>query len=159
MNIIVLGIDLARTFPVSWGWIPGATPVASDPPSFRGERFGEEFYNFDRKLTAEGFADWPRNYGDIPQRPQLRPALPGDVGSLVVRMERDLSIAPPLGPAIRPNPEVDAPWPILCGSRNRPSKRMAGVFFQISAWRELVDVPVQPPAGQGAPLEAATCIA
>src|SRR5690606_32447867 len=89
--------------------ILGATLVALNPPSFRGEPSGNELYNIDRKPTAEGLAGLPRNYGEIPKPPpQLGPALPGDVGPPVVRMERDLGVAPPTAPVFRPNPEDDA---------------------------------------------------
>src|SRR3546814_6883541 len=62
-----------------------------------------------RKQTAEGLADLPRDYGDLPKPPpKLGPPLPGDVGPPVVGMERDLGITPPATPAFRPNAEDDA---------------------------------------------------
>lgn len=130
--------------------ILGATLVALNPPSFRAERPGDELYNIDRKPTAEGLAGLPRNYGEIPKPPQLGPALPGDVGPPVVRMERDLGVAPSTAPVFRPNPEDDAARAErLRLAQQAQQARESGVFFQISARREPTDGPAQPPAGQG----------
>src|SRR5690606_17259748 len=141
--------------------ILGATLVALNPPSFRGDRAGDELYNIDRKPTAEGLAGLPRNYGEIPKPPpQLGPALPGDVGPPVVRMERDLGVAPPTAPVFRPNPEDDAARAErLRLAQQAQQARESGVFFQISARREPADAPAQPPAGQRASPDAAMGVA
>src|SRR3546814_10563809 len=74
----------------------GATLVALNPPSFQKRQSADELYNIDRKQTAEGLADLPRDYGDLPKPPpKLGPPLPGDVGPPVVGMERDLGLTPP----------------------------------------------------------------
>ena len=113
----------------------GATIVALDPPSLRGERDGEELYNITNKQTAEGLAKLPASYGDLP--PRLGPPLPGDLGGPVVEMERDLGVTPPPAtvPALpfRPDPEEDA----LRAERIRQARlaqqgRESAVFFQVS---------------------------
>lgn len=140
--------------------ILGATLVALNPPSFHGERSGDELYNIDRKPTAEGLAALPRNYGEIPKPPQLGPALPGDVGPPVVRMERDLGVAPPTAPVFRPNPEDDAARAErLRLAQQAQQARESGVFFQISARREPAEAPAPSRAGQGVSPDAMTAIA
>src|SRR3546814_3085556 len=54
----------------------GATLVALNPPSFQKRQSADELYNIDRKQTAEGLADLPRDYGDLPKPPpKLGPPL------------------------------------------------------------------------------------
>src|SRR3546814_10194872 len=76
--------------------ILGATLIALNPPNFRGQPSDRELYNIDRKPMAEGLSALPRNYGEIAPKPtpQLGPALPGDMGPPMVRMERELGVAP-----------------------------------------------------------------
>jgi len=117
----------------------GATLVALDPPSFRGRRAGEELYSIDRKPTAEGLAELPGDYGEIPPPPvpQLGPPLSGDLGPPVVRLEQDLGLAPPessaMGSVLRPDPEDDAARAErLRLARQAQQARESGVFFQIT---------------------------
>lgn len=136
--------------------ILGATLVALAPPSFRTQESGDELYNVDRKPTAEGLAGLPRNYGEIASKPvpQLGPALPGDLGPPVVRMERELGVAPPTstGPIFRPNAEDDAARAErLRLARQAQQAREAGVFFQISARRDAANPPAQPAPQQLSP--------
>ncbi|MEQ8393676.1 MAG: TrbI/VirB10 family protein [Gammaproteobacteria bacterium] len=150
-KVVIVGAALGSTA------ILGATLVALDPPSFREDRPGGELYNVDRKPTAEGLADLPRNYGEIPKPPpELGPPLPGDVGPPVVRMERDLGITPAPGTAFRPNPEDDAARAErLRLARQAQQARESGVFFQISARGQDRDAADPAGSGQGARPDAA----
>lgn len=134
--------------------ILGATLIALDPPTIREDRRGDELYSTERKPTAEGLADLPRDYGDMPKPvPELGPPLPGDVGPPVVDMERDLGVAPPgnTGPAFRPDPEADAARAERLRLAQQARKaRESEVFFQISARQGTNDVAASPAAGQGA---------
>jgi len=132
--------------------ILGATLVALDPPSFREDRRGDELYSTERKPTAEGLAELPRDYGEMPKPvPDLGPPLPGDVGPPVVDMERDLSVVPPAstGPAFRPDPEADAARAERLRLAQQARKaRESEVFFQISARQGAEDTTANPAAGQ-----------
>lgn len=141
--------------------ILGATLVALNPPSFRTPQSGDELYSTERKQTAEGLANLPRNYGELPQTPpQLGPPLPGDVGPPVVRMERDLGVAPPSAPAFRPNPEDDAARAERMRlARQAQQARESGVFFQISAKHGTDRAPARPAAEEGAATGAAAGMA
>src|SRR3546814_5030658 len=117
--------------------ILGATLIALNPPNFRGQPSDRELYNIDRKPMAEGLSALPRNYGEIAPKPtpQLGPALPGDMGPPMVRMERELGVAPSTSavPIFRPNPEDDAARAErLRLARQAQQAREATVFFQIS---------------------------
>lgn len=133
--------------------ILGATLLALDPPTFREDRRGDELYSTERKPTAEGLAELPRDYGDMP-RPasELGPPLPGDVGPPVVDMERDLGVASPgsTGPAFRPDPEADAARAERLRLAQQARKaRESEVFFQISERQRAEDTTANPIAGQG----------
>ncbi|KZD07376.1 TrbI/VirB10 family protein [Oceanibaculum pacificum] len=132
--------------------ILGATLVALDPPTFREERRGDELYSTERKPTAEGLAELPSDYGDMPKpTPELGPPLPGDVGPPVVDMERDLGVAPPSVPAFRPDPEADAARAERLRLAQQARKaRESEVFFQISARQGTTDAAANPGTGQGA---------
>lgn len=129
--VVLAGLGLLLVF--------GATIVALDPPSLRGEREGKELYNVTNKPTAEGLSKLPASYGDLPSKPvpPLGPPLPGDVGRPVVGMERGLGISHPLPanptPPFRPDPEADA----LRAERIRQARlaqqgRESAVFFRVS---------------------------
>jgi len=135
----------------------GATLIALDPPSFRGQRAGEELYSIDRKPTAEGLAELPRDYGEMPPPPvpQLGPPLSGDLGPPVVQLEQDLGLAPPessgIGSVLRPDPEDDAARAErLRLARQAQQARESGVFFQIS-----VRPGAREPGVQSAPFDQA----
>lgn len=135
----------------------GATLIALDPPNFRADRAGEELYSIDRGPRADGLAELPRDYSELPPPPvpQLGPPLAGDLGPPVVRLEQDLGLAPPessgMGSVLRPDPEDDAARAErLRLARQVQQARESGVFFQISVRPGAQDAPVQPPAGQGA---------
>lgn len=134
--------------------ILGATLVALDPPTIHEDRRGDELYSTERKPTAEGLAELPRDYGDMPKpAPELGPPLPGDVGPPVVDMERDLGVAPPgnTGPAFRPDPEADAARAERLRLAQQARKaRESEVFFQISARQETTGAAANPGTGQGA---------
>ncbi|MEW5424025.1 TrbI/VirB10 family protein [Amorphus sp. 3PC139-8] len=133
--------------------ILGATLVALDPPTFREDRRGDELYSTERKPTAEGLAELPHDYGDMPKpAPELGPPLPGDVGPPVVDMERDLGVAPPggAGPAFRPDPEADAARAERLRLAQQARKaRESEVLFQISARQGTTDAATSSAAGQG----------
>ncbi len=134
--------------------ILGATLVALDPPTFREERRGDELYSTERKPTAEGLAELPSDYGDMPKpAPELGPPLPGDVGPPVVDMERDLGVTSPgsAGPAFRPDPEADAARAERLRLAQQARKaRESEVFFQISARQGADHAAASLAAGQGA---------
>ena len=133
--------------------ILGATLVALDPPTFREDRRGDELYSTQNKPTAEGLAELPRDYGDMPKSaPALGPPLPGDVGPPVVDMERNLGVVPPggAGTAFRPDPEADAARAERLRLAQQARKaRESEVFFQISARQGADDTTTNPAAGQG----------
>ncbi|WP_316979533.1 TrbI/VirB10 family protein [Shumkonia mesophila] len=141
----------------------GATLLALNPSSFRKSQTGDELYNTGQRPTAEGLAELPRNYGEIPKSaPKLGPPLPGDVGPPMVSMERDFGVKPPAttGTTFRPNPEEDAARAErLRVARQARQARESGVFFRISAGQGNGKVPTQPAAGQGAVPSPSTGVA
>ena len=122
----------------------GATMLALHPLGLRQGNTGKELYNTDQKPKAEGLAELPRTYADIPKQvPALGPPLNGDMGRPVVDAERSLGIAPTQEPGFRPDPEAER----LRAERIRLAQKAeqaheSGVFFQINAKRD----PVQPVA-------------
>src|SRR3546814_4204193 len=76
------------------------------------------------------------------------------MGPPMVRMERELGVAPPPStvPIFRPHPEDDAARAErLRLARQAQQAREATVFFQISARREAADAPAQPAPQQLSP--------
>lgn len=132
-----------------------ATMIALHPPGFQQGNAGKELYNTDQKPNAEGLAELPRTYADIPKQvPILGPPLNGDMGRPVVDAERSLGITPTQGPSFRPDPDAER----LRAERIRLAQKAeqaheSGVFFQINARRD----PVQPAsAGQSTQTITAT---
>ena len=114
----------------------GAIIFALNPPSLfdRGSG-GTELYNIDNKPGPEGLENLPRRYSDLPKPPvELGPPLPGDLGSAVVRIERDLGIKTPPSLPFRPNPEEDAARAErIRQARLTQQGRESGVFFQLAS--------------------------
>ena len=67
---------------------------------------GSELYNTDNRITPDGLASLPRDYGGLPRgRPQLGPPLPGDLGRPILNAG-----APAPGmPMSASNPKNSAP--------------------------------------------------
>jgi type IV secretion system protein VirB10 len=141
----------------------GATLLALNGPGLRRQSGGDEFYNTDRKATADGLAMLPANYGQMakPQSaPKLGGPLPGDLGPSVVQREQSLGLAPPTGNAnFRPNPEDDASRAdrIRLAQQARQALE-AGVFFQLSHRDTGNSASAQPP-GWGDDASASTQLA
>lgn len=115
----------------------GATMLALDPPTFRGQQDGQELYNVRNKPTAEGLAGLPRSYAEMP--PRLGPPLPGDLGGAVVKTEEDLGLTPTGQGAtapdlpFRPSPEDDAARAErIRQARQNQDARESAVFFKVS---------------------------
>ena len=120
----------------------GAAMFALYPLALRPANAGRELYNTDQKPKAEGLAELPRTYADMPKQvPPLGPPLNGDMGRPVVDAERQLGISSQQGSGFRPDPEAER----LRAERIRMAQKAeqaheSGVFFQINAKRD----PVQP---------------
>ncbi len=114
----------------------GATIFALNQPSLfdRGSG-GTELYNIDNKPGPEGLDSLPRRYSDLSKPPvELGPPLPGDLGSAVVRIERDLGIKTPPSLPFRPNPEEDAARAErIRQARLAQQGRESSVFFQLAS--------------------------
>jgi type IV secretion system protein VirB10 len=113
----------------------GALIVALDPPRlFGGGETGRELYQTDRNPTADGLDGLPRRYSDLPKPPiELGPPLPGDLGSAVVSVERELGLEAPQLP-FRPDPEEDAARAeCIRQARLAQAAREAAVFFQLTS--------------------------
>jgi len=139
----------------------GATIFALNPPSLfdRGSS-GTELYNIDNKPGPEGLDSLPRRYSDLSKPPiELGPPLPGDLGSAVVRIERDLGIQTPPSLPFRPNPEEDAARAErIRQARLAQQGRESGVFFQLTSRNAGVqaaatDNPVNLPATNQNPFD------
>jgi type IV secretion system protein VirB10 len=117
--------------------ISGAFVVALDPPNlFDRSEAGRELYRTEGNATPEGLEQLPRSYGDLEPRIELGAPLPGDLGSGVARVERDLGIEPSSQLPFRPDPEADA----LRAERIRQARmaqqgRESNVFFQLTSKR------------------------
>lgn len=120
----------------------GATMLALHAPDLRRGDQDKELYNTAEAPKAEGLAELPRTYADIPKQvPALGPPLNGDMGRPVVDAEHQLGISPTREPSFRPDPEAD--WrraERIRLAQKAEQARESGVFFQINAKRE----PVQP---------------
>ena len=116
----------------------GATMLALDPPSFRGQQNGQELYNVRNKPTADGLADLPRSYAEVP--PRLGSPLPGDLGDAVLGIEEDLGLRSPVQASaapdlpFRPSPEDDARRAErIRQARQDQEARESDVFFKVAA--------------------------
>jgi type IV secretory pathway VirB10-like protein len=84
--------------------IAGATIVALRPAQvFKGTDHAE-FYNTDRKQTADGLDKLPKSYADLAKPPQLGPPSPGDIGRAFAEAEKKSGVSAGFGT----NPEEDA---------------------------------------------------
>ncbi|MDX8454078.1 TrbI/VirB10 family protein [Mesorhizobium sp. VK22B] len=77
------------------GAIFGVTMLALQGPAWRIKGQAEDRYNTERKPTAEGLENLPKDYSAIkPKVPMLGPPLPGDLGRPILERQRQLGIAP-----------------------------------------------------------------
>ena len=115
--------------------IIGATMFALDPPNiFGGKDTGTELYNTRNIATADGLDSLPRRYSDVVQTPLLGPPLPGDLGSAIVSVERELGINPVAQLPFRPSPEDDAMrTENIRQARLAQQGRESDIFFQINS--------------------------
>lgn len=113
----------------------GATIFALDPPRlFDRTETGRELIRTGNNPTPDGLEALPRRYSDLRPEIELGPPLPGDIGSAVVRRERELGIEPAQQLPFRPNPEDDAERAErIRQARLQQQGREAGVFFQLSS--------------------------
>lgn len=114
----------------------GATIFALDPPRlFDRQETGRELIRTGNNPTPDGLEALPKRYSDLPPRIELGPPLPGDLGSAVVRKERELGVEqPPAQLPFRPSPEDDAARAErIRQARLQQQGREAGVFFQLSS--------------------------
>jgi len=86
--------------------IMGATWLALRSPSLKVKTTGDELFNTDRKPTSDKLASLPATYDKV-KSPVLGPPLPGDLGSSILRQEKNLGISPATG-TYSPNNEEDA---------------------------------------------------
>ena len=112
----------------------GATIFALNPPSIFDKNSGSsELYNIDNKPSPDGLEGLPRKYSDLSKPPELGPPLPGDLGSAILKIERDLGIQPAPALPFRPNPEEDAERAErIRQARLAQQSRESGVFFQLA---------------------------
>ncbi|MDX8480865.1 MULTISPECIES: TrbI/VirB10 family protein [Mesorhizobium] len=77
------------------GAIFGVTMLALQGPAWRIKGQAEDRYNTERKPTAEGLENLPKDYSAIkPKVPMLGPPLPGDLGRPILERQRQLGVAP-----------------------------------------------------------------
>ena len=112
----------------------GATIFALNPPSiFDKNSGGNELYNIDNKPSPDGLEGLPRKYSDLSKPPELGSPLPGDLGSAILKVERDLGIQPTPALPFRPNPVEDAERAErIRQARLAQQGRESGVFFQLA---------------------------
>jgi type IV secretion system protein TrbI len=79
--------------------IGGATVVAFNPARVLGSIDHEEFYNTERKQTAEGLERLPKSYADLATKPSSPPS--ADVGRLTV--ENDKKVGEPSSTSAQSN--------------------------------------------------------
>ena len=134
----------------------GATIFALDPPRlFDRAETGRELIRTGNNPTPDGLEALPRRYSDLRPEIELGPPLPGDIGSTVVRRERELGIEPTEQLPFRPNPEDDAERAErIRQARLQQQGREAGVFFQLSSRIAGVGGLAGALSGQGNPAAA-----
>jgi len=93
-------------------FIAATLAVALSPPHGIDDGAPKELYNTRHVAHADGLADLPASYADVV--PTLGAPLPGDLGSAILRSERDAGLtpympAPSADPTpFRPSAELDA---------------------------------------------------
>lgn len=93
---------------------------------------GKELYRTENHPEPDGFDILPSRYSDLKPQIKLGPPLPGDLGTGIVRAERDLGIEPTPTLPFRPDPEADAARAERIRlARLAQQGREAGVFFQL----------------------------
>jgi len=117
-------------------FIAATLAVALSPPRGIDSGAPKELYNTRHVAHADGLADLPASYADVV--PALGAPLPGDLGSAILRSERDLGLAPYAPPTtdptpFRPSAELDAEREArLRAAQAEQSARSSGVFFQLA---------------------------
>jgi type IV secretory pathway VirB10-like protein len=77
------------------GAVFGVTMIALKGSALHIKDLAEDRYNTERKPTAEGLDNLPKDYSEIkPKPPVLGPPLPGDLGRPILERQRQLGIAP-----------------------------------------------------------------
>jgi len=89
---------------VATAFVGGALIYALRP---EGQKKAEELYNTDSRNTADGLANAPKDYGQVPK---LGAPLPGDLGKPILDAQNKGSIAamPPVGTTPPQSPELAA---------------------------------------------------
>lgn len=89
-----------------------AASIALQPPKAASSSPGPELYNVENTRKPDGLSALPRSYSEVRPAPILGPPLAGDLGSTILRAERELGVetqyvAEPQSD-FRPNPEQEA---------------------------------------------------
>lgn len=89
-----------------------AASVALQPPEAASSSPGPELYNVENTRKPDGLSALPTSYSDVRPAPILGPPLAGDLGSTILRAERELGVETQyvVEPQydFRPNPEQEA---------------------------------------------------
>jgi type IV secretion system protein VirB10 len=119
--------------------IAATTMLALKPPRARDAGAARELYNVRHVARADGLAELPASYADLPPPIALGPPLPGELGEPILAAEREFGLAPSMRPAatgptpFRPNPELDAEREArLRAAQIAEAARESGVFFQLT---------------------------
>lgn len=134
-----------------------AASIALKPPRALGDTKAKELYNVDTKPTAEGLDALPKSYGEV--KSKLGRPLPGDLGPLMLKAERDLKGSgddayldrndyAALSPTpFRNSPEADAAREAaLKEAQAAAAAREAPVFFQLASRNVAKLTPSDPAA-------------
>lgn len=121
----------------------GAASIALQPPKPAGSVTGTELYNVENTRKPDGLAALPTSYGEVRPSPILGPPLAGDLGSTILRAEKDLGIEPEYVAAFeadfRPNPEDEAARAArMRAAAIEEEAARAPVFFQLQSQASLV---------------------
>ena len=114
--------------------------VALAPPRAREEGAARELYNTRHVPQADALAILPASYAELrPEPPVLGPPLSGDLGSAILRAERDVGLTPaPPPPTVDPTPfrssaELDAEREARLRAAQIAQEALeSGVFFQLA---------------------------
>ncbi len=114
--------------------IASAVFLALDPSRILdGTGAGKELYRTENHPKPDGLEQLPRRYSDLKPEIKLGPPLPGDLGTGIVRAERDLGIDPAPQLPFRPDPEADAARAERIRlARLAQQGRESDVFFQLN---------------------------
>ncbi len=142
-SMVVLGAGVVLVL------LLGTTLIALKPPRLR-EATGTELYNVDHRPKPEALDRLDKARREPPV--QLGGPLPGDLGSAVVRTERQLGLDPA---PYRADAELnDARAARIQAARREVQAREAGVFFALANRGRSGDVPAKEISdGAGMPLD------